>query len=253
MTGQVDDTALMRLVDGEATARERADIEAAAATDPALAARLSALRMSDRRLRDAFPAATDPRDADLARLVAASSDARKTPSAWSRISGVLAPAFAPRPIAVWGALAAAAFVAGVVVAPMLDQQRTYPGTFAVADGGRIADVEAVQALDRRLAAEGRDARGYAVGLTFRDTDGRWCRTFSAARSGVAGLACRQDDDWGLVALSPFDGPTSEVRTAAADTPQVILDAVDARLSGETADAAAETQARDAGWRQAPVG
>ncbi|MNE13004.1 hypothetical protein D3C80_1058280 [compost metagenome] len=44
------------------------------------------------------------------------------------------------------------------------------------------------------------------------------------------------------------GATGEVRTAAAETPDVILSAVDATMGGETVDAASERRARDAGWR-----
>lgn len=245
MTRPYDDETLMRRIDGECAADERAAIDAAAAADPVLAARLERLRAPGRLAREAFPAAVDPRDMDLARLIA--SHPAPVPVG-ERLKAWLGTALAPRQAALWGGLATAAFVAGIVVAPLLGSPTTGGDGFTVGADGRIADAAVVRVLDRRLAAEGPDAAGRAVGLTFRDADGRWCRTFTAGEAGVAGLACRGETGWGLVALSPFEAAGSEVRTAAADTPQVVLDAVDARLSGETADAAAEAGARDAGWR-----
>jgi hypothetical protein len=106
----------------------------------------------------------------------------------------------------------------------------------------------VRVLDSGLAADAPDAAGRAVGLTFRDADGRWCRTFQSADAGVAGLACRGGDAWRLEALAPFQPAAGEIRTAGADTPPAVLAAVDALIADETLDAAAETRARDAGWR-----
>ena len=193
-----------------------------------------------RRVREAFPLAPDPRDAELARLIAR-GPARPEP--WT---ARLREAFAPRHAAVWGGAAAACFVLGLSVG-WLGQDRT-PEGFAVAADGGIADAGLVQVLDRGLAADGADARGRAVGLTFRDAEGRWCRTFQAGDAGVAGLACRDGEAWAMEALAPFRPSGAEVRTAGADTPAAVLAAVDAVIAGETLDAETEAQARDAGWR-----
>ena len=246
MTGPTpfDDEILMRRVDGELTPEAAAMVDAAADADPALARRLARLRGLRALAREAFPAAPDSRDADLARLIA-SGAARPEP--WpARLAGGVRQAFAPRHAAVWGGAAAACFVLGLTVG-WLGQDRG-PAGFAVAPDGAIADAELVRVLNRGLAADGADAEGRAVGLTFRDVDGRWCRTFQAGEAGVAGLACREEDDWRMRALAPFRSSGSEVRTAGADTPEVVLAAVDAAILGETLDAAAETRARDSGWR-----
>lgn len=193
-----------------------------------------------RLMQEAFPAEADPRDAALARLIAASGPA---PSWADRARALLARTFEPRVAVAWGGLAAAAFVAGVLVAPM-----TQPQGFVVAPDGKVGDGDLVRVLETRLAGQGADADGRAVGLTFRDGDGRWCRTFRAADDGVAGLACREGDGWSLAALAPAPAAGPEVRTAAVDMPQVVLDAVDARIAGTTLDAGAEQRARDGGWR-----
>ena len=198
-----------------------------------------------RRLaREAFPLAPDPRDADLARMIAASS-ARPEPVT-ARLAERLRAAFAPRHAPVWGALAAASFALGLSVA-WLGQERG-PAGFALAADGGLADARLVRVLDTGLAADAPDAQGRAVGLTFRDSAGRWCRTFQSADAGVAGLACRRDDAWRLEALAAFQPAASEVRTAGADTPPAVLAAGDALIADQTLDAAAEAQARDSGWR-----
>ncbi|HYD27266.1 hypothetical protein [Brevundimonas sp.] len=201
-----------------------------------------------RLAREAFPVAPDPRDAELARLIMNSPAQTGSPfQVWTaQAADALREAFAPRQAPVWGALAAACFVLGLAVG-WLGQDRT-PDRFAVAADGAIADAALVRVLDHGLAADGSDDAGRAVGLTFRDADGRWCRTFQAGEAGVAGLACRTGDDWRMQVLAPFQASGAEVRTAGADTPPAVLAAVDALIAGETLDAAAEVQARDGGWR-----
>jgi len=239
-----DDEILMRRVDGELTPEAGAAIDAAAAADPALARRLEQLRGLRTLTREAFPAAPDPRDADLARRIAGGA---AQPRPWTaRLADGVRDAFAPRRLAVWGGAAAACFVLGLGVG-RLGQDRA-PEGFALASDGTIAGADLVRVLDRGLAADGADAGGRAVGLTFRDADGRWCRTFTAAESGVAGLACRGGAGWRMQVLAPFEPSGSEVRTAASDIPDAVLAAVDAAIAGETLDAAAEARARDAGWR-----
>ena len=237
-----DDETLMRRVDGELTPQEGERIDAAALHDTDLADRLAGMRGLRTLARDGFALAPDPRDVALARLI---GGAAPEPSPWSRLSQVLADAFTLRRAALWGGLAAATFVGGVLVGPRVNASKE---AFVVAPGGRIADAGLVRILDRGLASEAPDAQGRAVALTYQDGDGRWCRTFSAGDAGVAGLACREDGRWAIRVLAPLAAPSGEVRTAGADIPAAILSAVDASLVGETMDATAEARARDGGWR-----
>jgi hypothetical protein len=238
-----DDETLMRRIDGELTPDQGVAIDAAAATDPVLAARLAAMKGLRRAARDAFPIAPDPRDRDLSQLIMAGPARR--PGVAERLWAFLAESFAPRRAVVWGGLATAAFVGGVIVAPMLNDAGP---EFSVGRDGAIADAGLIRVLDDRLAADGADGEGRAVGLTYRAADGRWCRTFRAGEAGVAGLACRQGEGWSLNVLAPLDTSGGEIRTASVDTPEVVLSAVDGSIRGETLDAAAEASARDSGWR-----
>jgi anti-sigma factor RsiW len=237
-----DDEILMRRVDGELTPEAGAAIDAAAAADPALAARLAALRSLRTLAREAVPLAPDPRDRDLARLIAA-EPAPQPPAVrlFERFTAVFQPRHAP----VWAGLAAACFVLGLSFG-WLGAGAPERG-FTVDPEGAITDAALVRVLDARLTADGADAQGRAVGLTFRDADDRWCRTFHSEQAGVAGLACREADVWRLQALAPFKRAPGELRTASADLPAPILAAVDAVLADDPLDAAAEARARDAGW------
>ena len=240
-----DDETLMRHIDGELSREASASVDADASHDADLAARLAQMRGLRTLARDAFAIATDPRDAALARLVAGAAPAS---SPWTQLSRSLADAFAPERAALWGGLAVATFVGGVFLGPLLDDRSGR--TFNLLPGGAIADDALVRVLDDRLAADGPDAQGRAVTLTYRDMDGRWCRTFRVGEAGVAGLACRDEGEWAIHALAPLGASSGEVRTAASDTPTAIISAVDAGLAGETLGADEEVRVRDGGWRQA---
>lgn len=242
-----DDETLMRRVDGELSPEAGAAIDAAAATDPVLAGRLDALRRLRSLAREAVPIGPDPRDQVLARLIAAGGSGRSSPV---RLMDRLRDAFAPRHAPLWAGLAAAAFVGGLSLGWL--GGGTADRGFAVGADGTLSDAGLIRVLDTRLTADGPDAEGRAVGLTFRDSGGRWCRTFSAGDAGVAGLACRgepgEDGTWTLQVLAPFEVPGSGLRTAAADIPAPVLAAVDATLADDPLDAEAEARARDSNWR-----
>ena len=246
-----DDETLIRWSDGELTPEEAAALEAEAAADAELAGRMAALRRLRSFAREAFPATPDPRDRDLACLIAGSAPRR---SPLQRLAGAFSDAFEPRRAAVWAGLATAAFVGGLVLGAILEAE---PRGLRVGPDGTLTDRALVQVLDTRLAAEGADGDGRSIGLTFQDGERRWCRTFRAPADGVAGLACREGDAWALRVLAPSGGPSGGPRgggpggpppTAGSDTPEPVLAAVDAVILGETADAATEAKARDAGWR-----
>ena len=236
-----DDETLMRRIDGEMPVAERDRIDAAAASDADLAARLAALRTTGAAARAAFPIQSDARDADLARLIMASGSAPTKSVGWKLWLGQ---AFAPRSAIIWGGLATAAFVAGLLIGPSVNG----PTGFILTSDGAVADAGLVRVLDTSLAADGADAQGRAVGLTFRNAEGNWCRTFTATQDRVAGLVCRQGDDWRLQALAPAGSSDGEIRTASSDTPAVVLAAVDTTIAGDAVDTAAERRARDDGWR-----
>src|SRR5690606_570831 len=136
-----DDDILMRRIDGELPPEEGERIDAAAQADPALAARLEAMRRLRGAAREAFPVQVDPRDLALARLIGAAEAAR--PSALDGVRGALADAFAPRRAALWGGLATAAFVGGLLLGPLLGGAGE---GLNIQSGGVLADAGLVRAL-----------------------------------------------------------------------------------------------------------
>lgn len=239
------DEALMRRVDGEMTAEESARLDADAAGDAALAWRLARMRATRDAARSAFPATADARDADLARMIRGATAAAPAarPGVWSHLRH----AFTPRRASLWAGLAVAGFVAGLALAPALDAGG--PGGDLVTREGVISEAELVRVLDTGLAADGPDGDGRAVGLTFRDGQQRWCRTFDHAGAGMAGLACRDGDDWRIEALARSGPAGGEIRMASSETPAAILAAVDAAMAEPALDPVQERAARETGWRQ----
>ncbi|HEY8328460.1 MAG TPA: hypothetical protein VIO59_08475, partial [Rhodanobacter sp.] len=106
------------------------------------------------------------------------------------------------------------------------------------------------ALDETLASEPKAHAPVAIGLSFRSSDGRICRTFVLRSPPVrAGLACHESAGWVLPVLSVVAPPEGgELRQAASALPPDVQAAVDARLRGNVFDARQERAARDAGWR-----
>ena len=237
----IDDLTLMAYVDGELDPADRDRVKAAIAVDPDLRARAEALGGVRTAARDAFPIAVDPLDAALAARIRAG-----TPRGGWFAPGSLFSDRLRRP-ALWAGLAVAGFAAGIGVGWLAPGAT--PGGLVLQPGGRIADGALTRVLDSRQAAEGPDSSGRRVTLTFRTDNGDWCRTFAAEADGVAGLACREDGHWQARVITPWAATGTEIRTATVDTPAAILAEVDALISGQTLDAAAEAELLARGWPQ----
>lgn len=234
----------MRRADGELSPAESKAIDQAAEADPQLAERLRLMRASREQALSAFPLEAGSQDETLAALISRSATVPRVQAApasrpglrWSellRSRGFLVG---------WGSGAAVA-IASVLAAVVLR-----PSSPDLLDSaGRLDDAALVRVLDSRLASEGPTDGGLAVGLTYRNHQGDWCRTFSASDAGYAGLACRQDDAWRLEALARSEMPSGDLRTASSSMPDAVLAAVDASAAGDPLDAQAEERARDRGW------
>lgn len=121
-----------------------------------------------------------------------------------------------------------------------------PTGFELDTGRIVASGEVHRALDRQSAAASA-GKPVAVQLSFVDTLGVYCRTFSTA--AAAGLACREGADWAVHLV--VDAPpiqANEVRQASA-LPQALLAEVDRRIVGAALDPAAEAQALERGWER----
>lgn len=238
---------LMAYADGELDDARRAEIAAALERDPEAARVVARPRALRERLQAGFaaeleepvpealrqllvpPATSAEGTADLA----AHRGRRREPGA-RRVPGL------PQ----WAAIAAS-LTLGVLIGHLLGGR---DDSLATVDGRLVAAGRLAEALDRQLAAAPDADQPVRVILSYRDREGRVCRSFVATRPGeISGLACRTQGDWRLELLAPAPGAGGEMR-AASSLPPAILAAIENSMAGEPFDAGAERAAREAGWR-----
>jgi len=227
-----DDT-LMAYADGELEAAERAAIEQAMRTDPAIAAAVERHRALRADVAAAFAGILD--EPVPARLqppapvvsLAVERDKRRR---WSWPE--------------WGALAAT-LVVGVLAGRMIPGG----GGPAIAGNGNqvVAQGELASALDRQVGGKAEGA--VKVGVSFAARDGAYCRGFVMGAS--AGLACREGGQWKIPVLAEAEKEAAGgYRQAGSALPPAVLDAIDARIADKPLDAAGEEAARARGWQPA---
>jgi len=244
----VDDARIGALVDGELPPADAAAIEAAAAADPALAARIERARTLRAAVAGAFAdALAEPAPP---RLLATIRGAAVVDLGEARARRSRPPTLPTVPAAArWGALAASlalAFYAGRLLAPAPPPAAIVSGPTGMVAGGALAS-----SLGAQLASnQARDAP-VKIGVSFRAIDGVYCRTFALRQATpIAGLACREPDGWRVrvAALSAALAPDGGYRTAGDETPAPVLEAMDQLIQGAPLDAAGEARAKAAGWR-----
>jgi hypothetical protein len=229
----IDDEKLMAFADGELSASDRIEIEAALEQDPQLRAKLEAHRTMRARLSAAF-------DGALSEPVPAALNAAAQQPHHASIIDLAARRTVKWSVREWSAMAASVAL-GLVVGVGAVQQS--PPMIATAETGIIARGPLARALNTQLAAEA--AGAVRIGISFRNRDGDYCRTFDLTRDAASGVACREGDAW-VIPLMSGSSTGGEVRPAGA-SPE-LLNAVDAMISGDPLGADAERNARDAGWR-----
>lgn len=256
----VDRYELQAWIDGELAADDAARVEAAIAADPALATQFERERRLRERLRAGFdPVLDEPVPSRLTALLepAAAPAARNAADRTETVASgdvpgnvVPFPARVERPARARWHVPVYALAASLAVLAVSLWLRPAGGPVQMQGGELVAHGELARGLDRALASEpGADA-AVAIGLSFRDGEGRICRSF-VGRDGstLAGLACRDGGRWTVPVLSQRQaGGEAGLRQASSATPPEVQAAIDERLDGDVFDAAAERAARDAGWR-----
>jgi hypothetical protein len=226
-----DPDTIMAYIDGELDLVTARRVERAALEDAALAARIAQQRALKTRLAAHF----DPvLDEDVPRRLT-----RPLRGADTRLA-VPARRFG------WptAAAMAASLVLGLLIGPQLFAPSGDPLT--VRDRTLVADGALAAALDTQLASLPPSTSDVRIGLTFQDREGAICRSFSSP--AVAGIACRQDNEW-AVRKANAGAPASAYRQAAAGD---LMEDIDAMRAGEIADRATEKAWRENGWMAAPT-
>ena len=244
---KISDEQLMAYVDGELPAADVEQIEAAMALDPVVAAMVARHRGLRGRLRDAFaPALDEPVPGHLLAMLRepAQTAANVVPLVPRHVASQ------PRRWALpeWAAIAAS-LVLGIALSQWLAAPAS-PLLLSSSEGGLVAGRSLSRQLERQLSADAGEG-GVAVGLTFRNVDGGYCRSFTVGPpQSLAGLACRRkDESWQVpVVMEAAPAAGGELQQASSALPPALLSELDARIAGQPLDATQELAARDAGWR-----
>ena len=232
-----DDETLMAYADGELDEAQRAAIAAAIEQDPQLARRVEQHRALRAEVAGAFATVLKQPVPDT--LVAAAT----------RGTGVLQfPQRTASPATrQWGGRQWFAMAASLVLGVFISWQWFAPAepVMTASQGALVARGVLASALDQQRASAQRDTDPVQIGITFRMQDGRYCRSFALRAAETAGLACRVEGEW-QIPVTVASADSGDMRKAASPPPAV-LQAIEARISGEALDAAAEEDAHRSGW------
>lgn len=244
----IDEERLLAWVDGALDPTAAAEVAAAVAADPELAALAASHRAVAGRLRGGFDTLLhEPVPAALAaaaRPAATVTDLAAARSARDSVRDkrLAAPARRFR-MPQWAAIAATlavGIIAGRMTGELGPQPIVTPSSAGLQASGALA-----AALDGQLASAP-DNAAVRVQVTFRSRAGEVCRSWSA--TGQAGVACHAGDRWRIMAsLATPAADTGEYRMAGSSDPR-LLGIIDGMIDGEPFDATRELQARRSGWR-----
>lgn len=232
----VTDEMLIAYLGGKLSAPDRAAVEAAVASDPAVAERLRRHREVGAMIQNAISSGGRKAKASAGDKAAAPvvslADARRTreapPPPKPKVSTPPArKSLDPR----WAALAAG-LVVGIAVGIFAPRP-----TNDLLDGTLQARGVLAATLEQGLTADQKSGATVRLLGTYRSKDGIWCRTF-AGEGRISGVACRTGDGWRLM-MTELGAPTPS---------PVMASAITALGLGAPVDAAAERKARSAAWR-----
>lgn len=272
MNLDLDDNTLLAYLDGELDDARCAAVEAACASDPALAQRLDQLALSDERVRRSYQAvleepvpphliaailsAPDPRQGARSNPPRRAITATRTPrwSAWLETLW-----------AGWGGRGAAAFASVALLAVgALVAWTLHPGAddgWALKAGEPLQDRSLLVALE--TAPSGREVeaagRQFQLLASFERTQGGFCREFNASDKGDdpadhLGVACRTGEgQWELEVLATENRPTDPqhggYRTASERQFEVVDGWRLAHTQGQPMEPERERALIERGWRR----
>ena len=237
---------LMAYADNELDAQTRTAVEAAMAADPEIARRVAQHKALRGKVRLAFDNVID--EPTPQRLVNA---ARGVPTV--RREGNVVPLRRKAPqrrgVPLWASIAASLVIGIIIGQAMLHGSGST--TVTSRDGQLLAGGVLAHALSTQLASAQTGQDPVQIGVSFKSKAGDYCRTFTVHESTtLAGLACRQHDDWHVQVLAqatPAAQAGGAYRQAGSEIPKSILQSVDDNIAGDPLNAHAEAAARDKGW------
>jgi hypothetical protein len=237
---------LMAYADNELDAQTRTAVETAMAADPEIARRVAQHKALRGKVRLAFDNVID--EPTPQRLVNA---ARGAPAV--RREGNVVPLRRKAPqrrgVPLWASIAASLVIGIIIGQAMLHSSGST--TITSRDGQLLASGVLAHALSAQLASAQTGQNPVQIGVSFKSKAGDYCRTFTVHESTtLAGLACRQHDDWHVQVLAqttPTTQSAGAYRQAASEIPKSVVQSVDDNIAGDPLDAHAEAAARDKSW------
>lgn len=230
MTDQ-DYEQLSQYLDGELDAFATRRLEQRLAEEPELRALLEQLKAQDVAIRAAF-AGTDKAPRRVSALL------ESNVVAFPRQRG-------QRPAWQYAVAASLVAAAGLLLTPDWDQAPTAGDPMLAS----VLESTPSMADGWENLADGRQVRPV---LSFKDTDGNWCREYllSSDEQGARGVACRQDDGWTTMALADADipGSATEFRPAGAGDADRIAEYMAERAAGIALSASEEAELIASDWQ-----
>ena len=215
---------LAAFADGELDPARAAEVAAAVEADPALAEQVRAHRALKARLSAHFAPIME---APLPESLAAPLQPKVVDFAAAREKRERARAL-PR----WTWIAGPALAASLALAVFWPR-------------GGYVDAPLADTLDNQLVATQAADADTRILLSFRNSDGAYCRAFSA--SSLAGIACHDETGWVLTeSVRATAGQTGEYRQAGSLAE--VMERAQAMAAGPALDAAQEQAAKADGWR-----
>lgn len=239
----ITDELLAAYADNELDAATRAEVEAAVAHDPALAARVQAHRELRTRLSSAFDPVLDEHVPERL-LAAANAPAKDTviDLKQARQQRSVGPGMR------WGLPQWAAIAASLLIGLFVGYSALQSGQAVVMRNGELVAAGALaNALTNTLSGE--ESSVHHIGFSFRTGSGEYCRTFtSAGKQAIAGVACHEPEGWKVRAVTATQAVGSNYRMAASSMPPAVRAVVEESMQGEPLTVAEETAARARKWK-----
>jgi hypothetical protein len=230
----IDDEEFFAWLDGELDEEAAARVAALVAAKPELAARAEQHRRLAQGMRSAFSSLLEDSGKPPRFETAEVIDFGARAAGRARRGWLGARQYAAM---------AASLAIGLAIGTQLVGRPDAP--VEVQDGKLVAAAALDRALETQLASAP-TADTARIALSFRDSSGRICRSFSDA--GSSGLACREGERWRIEGLFPAAaGEAGDYRMAAGEDPRLAA-LVDGMITGEPFDGAQERAARQQGWR-----
>lgn len=256
MSTHIPEDLLTAYVNNELEGAERTRVEQAIATDTRLAQRVARERaLRERELglfSDALNQPASRRRASIRPLAPASAPAQIIDLARARAAR--ARRVEPRRLSIsTRGLIAASLGIGLCVGLLIEYVLSLGVPLEFRSGAMVARGSLERALNQELSSAVPPAAAAHVGLSFRARSGSYCRTFELeGRRALAGLACKEQQQWRIANLVAIDAARSAPgalarRTVSSSLPAALQQAVNERLSGEPLDANEEAAARSKDW------